>query len=299
MEYGIDISNYQGGPTTWSAVKADGISFASILQTDTNSDGTPYVNPFAASQASGARSVGIVTGGYHFARIGRPVVDQVGRFVLQLEACGLLANGSLQPTLDIEVSDGTVRPDDFVAEFKREFTARTGTGLIVYANLSWWQTILHPDEWVDNQTWLWLALYNGQPTDTGGWSHPRLAIHQSTDQGAVPGFIGLVDRDETVNGFGLKDLIIGGSTEMPDRLEVWHNRTSGDWARVFSNGVMNSVAASDFAAEEANQQLIVFEVDDSVWQAQLAISNDIRRGNNITIDQATLTAAIRDAFHIV
>jgi len=224
MDYGIDISNYQGSAIAWQAVKDDGISFASILQTDTNADGSPFVNPYAGVQADGARSVGIVTGGYHFARPGRPYVDQVGRFISQLERNGLLSGGSLIPVLDMEVTDPNTNPltrttpDEFVANFKAEFTRRTGIGLIVYANLSWWQTLLHPDQWADDRTWLWLALYNGQPADTGGWTHPRLAIHQSTDKGVVPGFIGLVDRDETVNGFSLADLTIGAAGMTVDEL---------------------------------------------------------------------------------
>lgn len=224
MDYGIDISNFQGGTITWSAVKQDGISFASILQTDTNGDGSPFVNPYANTQVLGARAVGITCGGYHFARPGVSISQQVDRFVGQLEANHLLDTGCLQPTLDMEVLDPhsnplvSTPPDEFVAEFKHRFTAATGTGLIVYANLTWWNTLLHPDQWADDRTWLWLALYNGQPADTGGWTHPRLAIHQSTSHGAVPGFMGFVDRDETINGFSLANLTIGAADMTVDEL---------------------------------------------------------------------------------
>ncbi|MEI9866289.1 MAG: GH25 family lysozyme [Limisphaerales bacterium] len=60
---GTDVSNYQ--PTiSWSDVRSAGIVFAWTKATES----TTYTSPSFVSQATGARSVGIYLGAYHFAR---------------------------------------------------------------------------------------------------------------------------------------------------------------------------------------------------------------------------------------
>ncbi|GGM64687.1 glycoside hydrolase [Longimycelium tulufanense] len=208
MDYGIDISSWQGTSINWGAVRDHNISFTSVKVTE----GTGYVNPCADAQVAGARSVGIAVGGYHYAHPGSVTV-QVDHFVAQLDARRLLGSGSLWPMLDMEES-GFGDPNPFISEFIRLFRERTGRPLLVYANLSWFTARLRPDEWVGDNA-LWLALYNGDPANTEGYAHPRLALHQHTSQGNVNGFPGFVDRNVTVGGWSVGQLVLDGTAPTP------------------------------------------------------------------------------------
>jgi hypothetical protein len=129
VDYGIDISSWQGSSIDWNAVKGNNISFASVKVTEA----TGYVNPHATTQVDAARGVGIHTGGYHYAHPGN-VAGQVAHFVAQLNARGLLGSGSLWPMLDMEHHTFTGDPNGFVAEFIREYRAQSGrrvAGLLV------------------------------------------------------------------------------------------------------------------------------------------------------------------------
>ena len=209
-DYGIDISSYQGTAIDWAAVRGNNISFVSVKLTES----TDYVNPAAPSQVDGARSVGIAVGGYHFARPGS-IPDQANHFADQLSARGLLSPGSLWPMLDMEdpnIGDANAFIDAFIDSLR----ARVGgVGVLVYANLDWYQHRLTPDRWAGDNVGLWCAQWNGDPGTVTGYAHPKLVLHQHTDKGTVPGFGGLVDRDATVPGAQLSTVVIGGTIPPP------------------------------------------------------------------------------------
>ncbi len=217
MQHGIDISSWNT-VSDWGAVHGDGIEFASVKL----SQGNYYTNPLRSAQVAGSRSAGIATGGYHFADPRNGVSANVSYFVAELRALGLLGNGSFLPMLDVEDSptEGITwdagSANAFVAEFIREFRAQTGVASIsIYANLSTWQNILRPNDWADSNVAVWLALYNGDPGNTQGWSHQQLAIHQHTSAGTVPGIPKAVDKNVTVNGFTIASLCLGGTPALP------------------------------------------------------------------------------------
>ena len=60
---GTDVSGYQPS-INWTTVKNGGVTFAWTKATE----GTGYVNPYFTAQETGAKSVGIYIGAYHFAR---------------------------------------------------------------------------------------------------------------------------------------------------------------------------------------------------------------------------------------
>lgn len=202
VDYGIDVSSWQGSAIDWHAVRAHNITYNSVKLTE----GTTYTNPLATSQVDGARSAGIATGGYHYARPD-DVAGQVDHFAASLAARGLLDRGSLWPMLDVE-HDGFGDPDGFTAEFISRFRDRTGAPLLVYANQHWFTRLLHPDEWADESVLLWVAQYNDNPGHPD-YAHPRLAIHQHGNQGHVDGISGHVDLDVTVNGRSRSAFVIG------------------------------------------------------------------------------------------
>ena len=164
----------------------------------------------AAAHVAGARAAGVRPGGYHFAR-NVSVDSQVDHFVGHLRRHALLDPGSLAPMLDMEAAELRGNGDGFVRAFIQRYRATTGQSkILVYANLDWFRNTLHPNEWADQDVYLWIARYNGDPGNPG-WGHPRLALHQHTSDGRVPGIPGRVDRNATIGSYTVDMLALGGS----------------------------------------------------------------------------------------
>lgn len=211
MDFLIDISGYNA-VNDWSAVRGANITGSSIKVTQ----GNYYLNPLRGGQVNGARGGGVAPGGYHFADSDLSPEVNADYFVDHASALGLFDEGSLLPMLDMEDSPGDHifwnpgNANAFIPAWIRRVRERTGIQKVaVYANLNFFQTILRPGEWADENVFLWLALYNGDPGDTGGYNHPRLAIHQHTSDGIVPGIPNRVDRNCTVNGVRIGALTLG------------------------------------------------------------------------------------------
>ncbi|TCP57113.1 glycosyl hydrolase family 25 [Tamaricihabitans halophyticus] len=193
-DYGIDVSHWNA-VDDWNAVRGNNITYSIAKVTES----TEHVDSAVGSHVNGARGAGIATGGYHFARP-VDVAAQVAHFANNLNQHGLLNAGSIWPALDME-AEGFGDANAFIRDFRDQFRARTNTnGLLVYANLNWFQNILRPDEWADDGVLLWIARYNGDPGNPG-WAHPRLAIHQHSSEGQVPGIPGPIDRNATVGEY--------------------------------------------------------------------------------------------------
>ncbi|RLK54815.1 LysM peptidoglycan-binding domain-containing protein [Actinokineospora cianjurensis] len=204
-DYGIDLSHWNR-VTDFNAVRGNGISYASVKLTE----GVDFIDNASVSHTNGAKGAGLRVGGYHFAR-DLTINGQVDHFAGQLRARGLLGSGALAPMLDMEHADLRDNANPFVAAFIARLRAVTGVRkVLVYANLDWWTRVLRPDEWADADVHLWIARYNGLPGKPD-WSHPRLALHQHTDSGVVPGIPGKVDRNATVGGFTLDHLTLDGT----------------------------------------------------------------------------------------
>jgi LysM repeat protein len=185
-------------------VRVNGISFASVKLTES----TIMVDPAADGHVNGARSAGIRPGGYHFARNLDPDA-QADRFTDNLKRLGLLDNGSLAPMLDMEAAELRGNANTFVRAFIQRYRIASGhTKVLIYANLDWYRSVLRPDEWADDNVYLWIARYNGDPGNPG-WDHPRLALHQHSNKGHVPGIPGYVDRNATIGGYTLDSLTLG------------------------------------------------------------------------------------------
>jgi GH25 family lysozyme M1 (1,4-beta-N-acetylmuramidase) len=208
-DYGIDVSHWNR-VNDWNAVRGNGISYASIKLTES----TIMVDPAAGGHVTGARGAGIRCGGYHFAR-NLDVDAQADRFTDNLRRHGLLDTGSLAPMLDMEAAELRGNADTFVRAFIRRYRIASGQSkILVYANLDWYRNVLHPDTWADDDVFLWIARYNGDPGNPG-WTHPRLALHQHTSTGTVPGIPGNVDRNATIGTYTLDTLTLGGTGAPP------------------------------------------------------------------------------------
>ncbi len=208
-DYGIDVSHWNR-VTDWNAVRGNGITYASIKLTES----TIMVDPAAGGHVTGARSAGIRPGGYHFAR-NLDVDAQADRFTDNLHRHGLLDKGALAPMLDMEAAELRGKADAFVRAFIQRYRIASGQAkILVYANLDWWHNVLHPDQWADDQVYLWIARYNGDPGNPG-WTHPKLALHQHTNKGTIPGIPANVDRNATIGTYTVDTLTIGGTGTPP------------------------------------------------------------------------------------
>jgi len=227
VDHLIDIAVYNK-VTDWQKVANDGIKGASIKV----SQQVNYLNPLAASQFAGARSVGIAGGGYHFGDPRVSAARQASYFVANARPLGAFEQGALAPMYDAEnwEGGGLVWPDpktlnDHIAEHIRVVREETGVlEHLVYGSLSWWQTgWIDPDRWADEHVLLWIAVYNGRPGDLQGWDHPNDALHQHTSKGIVPGVAGDVDKNTTLRGRKIADLTIGNTKDddmkLTDRME--------------------------------------------------------------------------------
>lgn len=200
-QYGIDVSHYQA-ITDGVAVARSGVSFAWCKATE----GTDTDASFAGKVAQ-LRSAGVTVGAYHFLTDTDPVA-QARHFAAVAGAAGCLAPGVLAPMLDVE--DPAIR--SYANGSITRWVDALAAGLVmVYANLDWWTRALVPDQWGNRSLAGVIARYDGQPgvPGWGGWS--RLAVHQYSDTGSVPGIPGAVDRDATMPGWTLDRLRLPGT----------------------------------------------------------------------------------------
>jgi GH25 family lysozyme M1 (1,4-beta-N-acetylmuramidase) len=215
----IDIASYNT-VTDWNAVHADGIVGASIKV----SQATNYLNPLRTEQVVGARRAKVAPGGYHFGdpRVG--ATEQARFFVNNAKPLGLFDEDALAPMYDAENWEGggllwagRTQLSTHIREFVKVVHGETGARrVLVYGSLNWWQIRwLVPEDWaVDGVEVLnWIAVYNGQPGNLQGWSHPLDAVHQHTSKGLVPGVAGDVDKNVTLRDRQLGALVLGGGDD--------------------------------------------------------------------------------------
>lgn len=205
MDYGIDVSNYQHIADA-SAVRGNGISFAWCKATE----GIGYTDPTFTGKVRQLAEAGIVVGAYHFARGGDPVA-QAAYFRGVAETAGCLSVGALMPMLDMESDEVRAGANDFVNAF---YDALGAQPLDVYANLDWYRNVLDPGAWGSRAILGHVAIWNGDPGNPG-WSYDRLAVHQHTDAGTVPGIPGSVDRNATVGAYTVQSITIGSVSAPP------------------------------------------------------------------------------------
>lgn len=217
MDFLVDISSYNP-VSDWGAVRGAGISGASVKTTQ----GDYYRNPLRQAQIEGGRGAGVATGAYCFADSNSTPERNADYFVGNSKGLGVFDKGSLLPMLDVEnEANGNIywnatNANMFVPRWIAQVRRETGVAKVaVYANLSFFKTVLRPDEWADDNVFLWLALYNGDPGNTSGYNHRRLALHQHSSKGLVAGIPGNVDRNVTLNGFRIGDLTLGGGVVPP------------------------------------------------------------------------------------
>jgi lysozyme len=182
-----------------------------------------YTNPLFVQQFNGATAAGALVGAYHFGdRTQSPQAD-AEHFVSTASPSGAFADGRLLPLLDIENTASVTWGDTtwaWIRAFIERYRELTGQRkIIVYASRSFWQTIMVPDRFVDDDVYLMIAAYPGavdwsKGLNQSGWSHPRLAVWQYTDAAPIAGMQNPGDRSRQV-AFTQADLTLGSQPPAP------------------------------------------------------------------------------------
>lgn len=310
MVDGIDVSGFNT-VTSWPSVRTGGIGFASVKVTQ----GTYYRSPAAAAQIAGGRNANVLVGGYHFGDPGSSAAANADYFVSAARPLGVLADGAMLPMLDIEddpadnIHWNAATANAFIPAWTARVRAVTGNAPVaIYANLSFWQNLLRPNDWADKDTVLWLALYNGDPANTGGFTHPRLGIHQHTETAVVSGVAGQVDRNTTVGDFGLPDLTLGAvpaprKKAVPTMLFV-HDKAGNRTGLLLESGLFTGLPpdANYVAVANANNVPILDGAatlfDDVATKSNLVLAALAAqaKGPSGAIDYTALATAFKVAF---
>lgn len=234
MEYGIDLSHWNALADA-NAVRANGITYAWCKATD----GTSYIDPTFAPKVNQLRAAGIVVGAYHFMH-GTDVRGQARYFKTVAGAAGCLDPGALVPMLDMEAADARGNANEIVRAFYDELSPGIAE---VYGNVDWWQNVLRPDAWGDRNIVGHVARFNGDPGNPG-WSYTRMAFHQHTSTGTVPGIPGNVDRNATMQTYTLAHLCIGGTVVAPTPQPQPSPAPVGDTWVVQSGDTLSRIASA-------------------------------------------------------
>lgn len=175
---GLDVSGWQQN-VNWTSVKKSGARFAYIK----TSEGPWTLNDYFAQQYNGASSVGLLRGGYHFARPSLSSGASQARVMLE-SGGGWSADGkTLPPALDLEdnpyvASDGTntcygMTPSALVSwakDFTNTIKSSTGKDAVIYSSYYFWQNCMGASNAFASSNPLWIAAYYAaSPWMPGNW----------------------------------------------------------------------------------------------------------------------------------
>ncbi len=202
---GVDVSVYQG-VVDWPTVKADGLDFAIARISDGMSLDTKFATNWPAM-----KSAGLVRGAYQFFE---PADDPSAQAAIVVTAVGMLADGDLPVTADMEVTGG--QSEATIAAHLQTWAlaveAGTGKAPMIYTALGFWNGSVGSTAFSATPLWVanWGVTCPDLPTAWSGWS-----FWQYADDGTVGGITGAVDEDE-FNG-SLADLeAFAGASSVAD-----------------------------------------------------------------------------------
>ncbi len=185
---GIDVSEFQG-EINWQAVADSGITFCILKGTE----GVESRDPFFDRNWQAARSVGLIRSAYHFFIASKDPIAQAQNF-LRLTQKGW-TDTDLPPVLDLE-KDYFLNPSSVIARAQiwlDTVEKALGRKPIVYTFPNFWENTLGNPPAFSNYP-LWIAHYDtDNPIVPGAWK--RWTLHQYSEEGAVSGIEGMVDRN--------------------------------------------------------------------------------------------------------
>lgn len=201
---GLDCSSWQN-VISWAPVAASGRDFVYVKASEGTSTSYSTLN----AQYQGAINAGLTVGLYHFADPTQSAQANAQAFAAQINRLGA-TTGHLPPALDLE--EGTGDLSGWAAQFVATLRQLTGCQQVaVYSSVSFFSSHIG-ENWMDDDIILWLADYSA-PMGKPRYASPRLAIHQYSNTGQVPG----VSCDVDLN-YAMRPLnqIIVGESDMTD-----------------------------------------------------------------------------------
>jgi len=174
----VDVSRYQ--PTVdWAGLWATGHRFAWVKATE----GTTHVSPTYAAQRTGALGVGMLVGGYHYARPATSSGAQQARHLVA-HGGGWTSDGRTLPgALDLEAATSgdpchgltTSQLVRWVRDFSDTYRATTGRAPVIYVRADMWDRCLGADRSFGATNALWLYDHDGTMGPLpAGWERPTV-----------------------------------------------------------------------------------------------------------------------------
>lgn len=216
--FGIDVARYQD-TIDWTQVAESGQGY--VFQKAT--EGATITDPTFARNRSGAASVGIPFGAYHFAFAQGGSLEAAQADAIA-EADYFLAvadpsPGELVPVLDLE-KDPEDMPSRRLIAWTRAWLetveAALGVKPLIYTNPNFWETQLgNTDVFALEGYPLWIAHYTSAASPrvpASNWAGRGWAFWQYTSCASVPGISGCVDHNR-YEGTDLSPYTIPGAPE--------------------------------------------------------------------------------------
>lgn len=244
---GVDVSRYQGAPD-WARARSAGYQFAYIKASQGNSSIYSTSNP----QFNGASANGIIAGLYHYGDPSKSPQDNATAFAKQLKRINALDSATtLPPCLDLEIGSGDLSQwtSEFFTELRNQCSIER---VMLYSGVDFFTRHIG-EAWMDANILLWMAHY-GEPPGQPGYMSPRVAIHQYSQTGSVPG-IGTVDLSYAI--WPLSLIVDSEDTELTDDehkmlVAVWQFLSGGvevgQWPgwQTWPGGTDERLSATDF-----------------------------------------------------
>ncbi|WP_349262166.1 GH25 family lysozyme [Actinocrinis sp.] len=206
---GIDVSHYQG-TINWSAVKAAGISFAYIKDTE----GTTYKDPTFNANYLNAYKAKVIRGAYHFAQPGSSSGATQANYFASNGGAWSADNLTLPGMVDLEggcYGLSASAMDSWILDFYNTYKARTTRDVVIYTSPSWWNTCTGGWSGMSARSPLFVADWTTAANPTIPAGFPFATLWQYTDAGSVSGISGAVDRDR-FNGDSARLLALANNT---------------------------------------------------------------------------------------
>lgn len=174
---GIDVSRYQ--PTVdWQGLVSSGHRFVYVKATEGNS----HVSPTHAEQRKAARDIGLLQGGYHYARPSQSSGVLQARFFVNNGGAWSPDGRTLPGALDLEFAEtgdrchglNPTQMAAWVREFVGEYERQTGRKPVLYTKAEVWDACTEATTGFGDLP-LWLYAHGALPgTLPSGWGRPTL-----------------------------------------------------------------------------------------------------------------------------
>ncbi len=207
---GIDVSHHQGF-IEWQRVIAGrpDIQFVYVKLTE----GASHIDSRAAKNFSGAASVGLPVGGYHYFRMTSGAKEQFEHFKKNLDHCMHGQRHVLIPMVDVETADGHKVQDvqDSLQVMLTLLEDYYGKRPIIYGTMRSYNTLLAPD-------------FNDYPLYIGrfGINEPEVndgdyTVWQFSEKGHIDGIPKNVDLCRFHKGMTIDDITLWNNKEYYSR----------------------------------------------------------------------------------